>query len=508
MSSGDRRPHGPARGATVGILGHAAELGGAEISLLRTLGELPAGHRPVRVLWLSEGPPVDALRALGLPVDVIPLGRQALATDRFAAGAAAVLPQALSASRTAFAVARWLREGDVGLLMTNSLKSLVVGTTAARLAGVPVAWWVHDRVAPDYLPARIVRALRASARRVPRAVMANSRATASTLPGARGLVVAYPGYAPEQARATPRPRPGGPPVVGLVGRISPTKGQIELVRAAAEVLRTHPGTRFRIVGSPMFGAEAYADAVAAEIERLGVGEHVELVGWVDDVPAELDAMTVCVHASPVPEPFGNVILEAMLRGVPVVATDAGGVPEILAPDGEEPLGLLVPPGDAAALAAAVVALLDDPVGAEARAARAHASAAARFSAGRTLDVVSRVWDDVLGPHRAGPVTRPTWPREPAYRPGREVAWLDGDPSGDDPAPVRVARLPDGPIQVLEGSAALIWRAATTAPATRWLATVASDLDGPVEEVTPQVEDFVLTLVEDGLLEANEPREDG
>ena len=68
-----------------------------------------------------------------------------------------------------------------------------------------------------------------------------------------------------------------------------------------------------------------------------------------DPVAELDAMTVAVHASPVPEPYGQVVAEAMARGVPVVATDAGGVPEIVT-GGPAPVGWLVPPGDVDALA--------------------------------------------------------------------------------------------------------------------------------------------------------------
>ncbi|WP_427385623.1 glycosyltransferase [Janibacter sp. G56] len=158
--------------------------------------------------------------------------------------------------------------------------------------------------------------------------MANSHATAATLPGARGLVVAHPGLAPEQLAPAPRPRPERP-VVGLLGRISPTKGQLEFVQAAALVAPRHPEATFRIVGAPMFGHEAHEALVRAEIDRLGLTGRVELTGFASDPAAELDAMTVAVHASPTPEPYGQVVAEAMARGVPVVATAAGGVPEIV-----------------------------------------------------------------------------------------------------------------------------------------------------------------------------------
>jgi hypothetical protein len=392
--------------------------------------------------------------------------------------------------------------------MTTSMKSLVIGSLAARLARKPVVWWVHDRVSPDYLPTAVVRVLRSAARRIPHTVVVNSQATAATLPGARRIVVAYPGFAADQAAATPRPRPAGDPVVGLVGRISPTKGQLEFVRAAASVLETHPRARFRIVGAPMFGAQEYAEQVLAEVRRLGIEESVELAGFVGGTTVELDAMAVCVHASPVPEPFGNVVVEAMVRGVPVIATDAGGVPEILSPQGVAPLGLLVPPGDVAALAGAIRSVLEDPDAAEARAARAHASAMVRFPAERTMAIVARAWDVVLGAEEHGShapgASATDWPATAAYRPPHDVAWLVGQAPEGGVAPVRLARLPDGPINVLDGSAAVIWRAATSAGPTSWVEQVAAELDGRVEELRPEVEGFVASLVAKGLLEVNAP----
>ncbi|WP_332699644.1 hypothetical protein, partial [Halalkalibacter lacteus] len=90
------------------------------------------------------------------------------------------------------------------------------------------------------LPGSMVRLVRLLARVAPRVVIANSEATAATLPGARGLTVAHPGLAPDQIARHPRSAAPAPPVVGMVGRISPTKGQLEFVRAAAQVLTAVP----------------------------------------------------------------------------------------------------------------------------------------------------------------------------------------------------------------------------------------------------------------------------
>jgi len=206
----------------------------------------------------------------------------------------------------------------------------------------------------------------------------------------------------DKAAVAARRAPGAHPVVGLVGRISPTKGQLELVRAAALVADDHPGAVFRIVGGTLFGGDDYAEQVRAEQARLQERQsalQVEWTGFVADPRAQVDDLDVLVHASPVPEPFGQVIVEAMVRGVPVVATRAGGAVEIVAPGpdaGQDSgqLGVLVTPGDPRALADGIRAVLDDPAAARARALAAHASAVRRFGARDTAARVSEAWHRV------------------------------------------------------------------------------------------------------------------
>ncbi|WP_253182137.1 glycosyltransferase family 4 protein [Cellulosimicrobium cellulans] len=314
-------------------------------------------------------------------------------------------------------VTRHVRRLRPDVVHTTSLKADLLGVVPAFVARRPLVWHVHDRVADDYLPGVLVRLVRALARVAPAAVVANSRATAATLPVRAS--VAYPGFAPAQAEGVPDwPAPDGDPVVLMVGRLSPTKGQVEVVRAMPAVREAVPGARLRVVGAAAFGAADYAAEVRAEVHRLGLDDAVELVGHVADTRAELDRAAVCVHASPVPEPFGQVVVEAMVRGVPVVATRAGGVEEILLEGaGEheaaataaatadaaatgEPLGLLVPPGDVDAIAAAVRDVLTTPDAARSRADRARASALRRFPVARTAQVLTDVWTAASGrpPH--------------------------------------------------------------------------------------------------------------
>lgn len=388
---------GPLR---VVVVDHAAALGGGELALLRLAAELDPRRVELRAIVLDDGPLVARLRAAGVRTAVVRAGARSRGMDRHALGGSwrAVLAVGETV-RLVVLVAGVLRRADADVVHTNSLRADVVGLLAARWCRVPLVWHVHDRIAADYLPGAAVRLLRALARRGPRAVVANSRATARTLPGVRDLTVVHPGYGPDQAvRAFDARVPPASPVVGLVGRIGPTKGQLELVRAARTVLDRRPDVRFRLVGGALFGADAYADAVDAEIDRLGMRGAVDVVGFSDDPAAELDRLTVCVHASPVPEPFGQVVVEAMVRGVPVVATDAGGVPEIVRTPGRD-LGVLVPPGDADALAAGLLAVLDDPGGAERRARAAYDDATRRFPARETARAVTEVWERVARPRR-------------------------------------------------------------------------------------------------------------
>jgi glycosyltransferase involved in cell wall biosynthesis len=128
---------------------------------------------------------------------------------------------------------------------------------------------------------------------------------------------------------------------------------------------------------------------------------VEFTGWAADPIAAIRQLTSLVHASPVPEPFGQVLVEAMLEGIPVIGTNAGGVPEILDPDGLgrdatngliiAPLGLLVEPADPASLASAMNWTATHPDEVAEMAIQARASAAARFDIRESARIIEAAW---------------------------------------------------------------------------------------------------------------------
>jgi glycosyltransferase involved in cell wall biosynthesis len=351
----------------------------------------------IRVILFADGPLRRRLEDAGVPVDVIALDEAVATADRHSASRLSPANVRRLALLLPFGMrlVRRLRQLRPDLIQTNTLKAALIGVPTAILAGRPLIWYLHDRISPDYLPGSMVWLIRTAARIFPRAVIANSMATANTLMPCPSIVV-YPGFSPEQAASEPRRTVLEPAVVGMIGRISSTKGQLEFVRSIPRVLAEYPTTRFRIVGAPMFGAEDYLALVRTEAVQLGVDQVIDWVDFVADPREELDALSVFVHASPVPEPFGQVIVEAMVRGVPVVATRGGGATEIVEPpdsaDGlTRPLGLLVEPGDPVALSRAIIAVLSDPSSARRRAERAWASALGRFAVGETAARIVAVW---------------------------------------------------------------------------------------------------------------------
>ena len=142
-------------------------------------------------------------------------------------------------------------------------------------------------------------------------------------------------------------------LVGVVGRIAPEKGQLEFLQAARLL---PPNCRFVICGSPLF-ANPTANAYFDHLRESANGLPVEFLGWRDDVGAVLSHLHLLVVPSTPGEGTTRVILEAYAAGVPVVAMNSGGIPEIVS-DGET--GLLAPAGDPAKLAAKIREGLERP----------------------------------------------------------------------------------------------------------------------------------------------------
>ena len=415
---------------TILFFDHTAKMGGGEISLFNLVTHLDANRFEPVVVLASEGALRERLSAVGIETHVLPLSSQVTGVrkDTLTGPRAVSLSQIIEIARYIWQLRGFARRRGVDILHTNSLKADIIGALAGRLAGLPVVWHVRDRIADDYLPSLATRAFRVLCRVLPNHVVVNSASTleALQLPAHRYARVIYNGIvhdglpfqelldddgqmppAPQETAPTVATAPqaledASAPVIGLVGRISPWKGQDIFLRAAAQVKERYPRTRFQIIGAPLFGEEDYEIELRELCSQLELDENVEWLGFRTDVPQLIERLTILAHASKTGEPFGQVVVEAMMARRPLVATDGGGIPEIVI---DEETGLLVPMNDAGAMAQALLRLLDAPDWAVKLGRAGHRRAVENFTIAHTVTKIHRLYDDVLQDRRASSLYR-------------------------------------------------------------------------------------------------------
>lgn len=334
-------------------------MGGGEIALLNLVRHIDRSRWAPLVVLGAHGPLEEKLLSSDIEVQVLPLDEGVAQTrkDSLSGAKSVRLSQALAAGAYVLRLSRFLRQRRTEILHTNSLKADVLGALAGRLAGVPILWHVRDRITDEYLPPRAASLFRLACRALPHAIAVNSRSTLESLrmPESNLARVVHDGFVePGELQVLTGSEA---PLIGLVGRISPWKGQDIFIRAAALVRESFPSARFQIIGSAMFGEAEYEAQVRSLARELGLDEAVEFTGFRSDVERCIATLDILVHASTMGEPFGQVVMEGMAAGKPVVATQGGGVPEIVAQD---QTGLLVPMGDVPAMAEAIVWLLQNP----------------------------------------------------------------------------------------------------------------------------------------------------
>ncbi len=175
-----------------------------------------------------------------------------------------------------------------------------------------------------------------------------------------------------------------------VGRLVESKGFDVALAAFARLLPGHPGARLQLIGDG-----PARTALAARAGQLGIAAAVELTGWTDPnrIYEHLDRATVVVVPSRAPETLGQVAIQASLMARPVVASRIGGLPEAVE---HERTGLLVEPGDATAIAAAVDRLARSPAYARALGNAARRKALSAFTMPAYVDSVAALYRRIVG----------------------------------------------------------------------------------------------------------------
>jgi glycosyltransferase involved in cell wall biosynthesis len=371
--------------------------GGAQESYTGLLLRLDRGRYDVRALSLSAGSAVQRLRGLGIAVDVID------ETDDEGA------VRELSA---------WLRHNEIDLVHAHMFRAEVIGTRAAVAAGTAVIMaTVHSSRVRSPKDTALLASLTPHMDRlivpsdsIERKVRSEGRDS--------GRFAVIPSGVDLSRFATPLPAcrmrdefgiPREAPLVGVVARLEPEKGQRYLIDAMPMILETAPDAWLAIVGE---GSEA--DALRAR--AAATSDRIVFTGRRDDVSAVTADLTVAALPS-LREAQGISILEAMARRRPVVASAVGGIPEVITHGID---GLLVPPANPAALAAAIGSLLVDRSLRDRIGEAGYRAVVERFSIDAQVKRIEVVYDEELA--RAGVIgayRRPT--PVPAARPAQRGA---------------------------------------------------------------------------------------
>jgi glycosyltransferase involved in cell wall biosynthesis len=326
-------------------------LGGAEAMLKAVLDGAHETEHELELVFLAPGSWPNELARAGFRVEVIPAGR---------------LREVHRWTVTVARLAALMRARRPDLILNWAAKTQLYGAPAAMLAGMGdrAVWWQQNIPSGDWidrcatlLPARAIGCYSQAAARAQRRLWPRR----ATFVVAAGAPVPYAnGDAPLERSVVAGDAPESPTgstVVGVVGRLQPWKGQDRMLRAQALLRERGHDVRLMIVGGDAYGLSTeYAESLPALARDLGLDGAVTLTGQVPDAGPYIERMDMLVNASD-PEPFGIVLLEAMARGVPVVAVDSGGPAEFIE-DGRT--GMLARSGEPSALADALEPLLASP----------------------------------------------------------------------------------------------------------------------------------------------------
>jgi glycosyltransferase involved in cell wall biosynthesis len=351
-------------GIRVLYVNHTSHVSGAERSLLDLLRGLPSDIEPV--VAAPAGDLTSRLCREGF--QVIPIQGVDASLRLHPVWTSRAIAEMM---RTAAAL-RWIaRRVGADLVHANSIRAGLLTSLAARLGGPPTVVHLRDRLPEGLASNTTMRILaRGSA-----GIIANSAWTLAGIDRFGTRATRRVIHSPVDTERF-HPGAGGPdalraelgigdawPVLGVIGQVTPWKGQDDAIRVTALLRRDFPWIHLLLVGSPKFvhaqtryDNRAYEAQLHRLVDELGIGSHVTFLDEREDIPDVLSTLDLSLVPS-WNEPFGRVVAESLATGVPVAATMVGGPREVIT-DGEN--GLLLPPRQPSTWAAAIGALVADP----------------------------------------------------------------------------------------------------------------------------------------------------
>jgi glycosyltransferase involved in cell wall biosynthesis len=361
------------------FLDQSGKLGGAELCL----ADIAKPYRDSCLVGLfADGSFRQLLEQQQIPVQVLSTKAIEVRKESGLAKGVSSLGQLLPEISRVVALSR-----NYDLIYANTQKSLVVGAIASFFSRRPLVYHLHDILSLDHFSATNRRIAVTLANRAA-LVIANSQASQDAFIAAGGrkdiVEFVYNGFDLGLYQALPaasaiKQQLGIDEKQFLVGhfsRLSPWKGQHILLDAL-----THcpENVTALLIGDALFGEQDYVQQLHAQVAELKLANRVKFLGFRDDVQPLMAACDLVTHTSIVAEPFGRVIVEAMLCGTPVVATQAGGAKELVEAG---KTGWLVAPGNVMELAVAINDCRNQPT------LSARMAEAAKFQASQRFDVAA------------------------------------------------------------------------------------------------------------------------
>ncbi|MEA5617171.1 glycosyltransferase family 4 protein [Cronbergia sp. UHCC 0137] len=358
------------------FLDQSGKPGGAELCLI----DIAKPYREKALVGLfADGSFKTLLQQHSIPVEV--LGTQAIKVSKDSS-----LFQALFSLGQLVPLIKKViqRAQEYDLIYANTQKALVIGAIASFFARRPLVYHLHDILSKEHFSQTNLNVAITLANRFASLVIANSQASKTAFiqaGGKSGIVkVVYNGFTPQTYQIPEteiqktRTELGleSKFIIGHFSRLAPWKGQHILISA---LTNCPPETTVILVGDALFGEQDYIQQLHQQVKELKLENRVKFLGFRSDIPQLMAACNLVAHTSIAPEPFGRVIVEAMLSGRPVVAAKAGGAVELV----EQGInGFLVTPANPQELAQVITACIQEPEKTATIAKNAQINASLRF----------------------------------------------------------------------------------------------------------------------------------
>ncbi len=376
------------------FIAHSGDGYGANRSLLDILCGLDRDRFELYLIAGSRGFVTEKAAASGIPV-YIERFRRWTRIQWYSPALLNFFVNVFSAIRIAI-LARRL---NIALIYTNT-GGVLSGALAARLAGIKHIWHVREAVSERPFEFKIID-------RLSDLIIANSQATRERFAEAvqPKIKVVYNDFQvppkmdiKERAAAKSRAGFNDQIILTIVGNIYEKKGQKEAVMAMPEILKRFPRTKLVIVGQSYGHTHQYESEVRGLISSLHISENVLMLGFKENM-SEIYGFTDILLVASQHEAFGRAIVEAMLHQVPVVATNVGGIPEIIE---HGKTGVLLKDCDPHSIAQGVIHLLENPGERATMAEAGRDSVAGRFAMAKTISEIEKYLVKVVGQNGGGP----------------------------------------------------------------------------------------------------------